>query len=63
MTHTPAPWNHNNGSSPHFQAQVSSEKTGDIIALTYSDEDGSNARLIAAAPDLLEVAPRPAMAV
>jgi hypothetical protein len=53
--HTPGPWYSRNGSSPHFQGQVASESTGDTIAISYSDEDGANARLIAAAPELLAV--------
>ena len=52
--HTPGPWYSRNGSSPHFQGQIASESTGATVAISYSDEDGANARLIAAAPDLLD---------
>jgi hypothetical protein len=52
--HTPGPWYSRNGRSPHFQGQVASESTGATIAISYSDEDGANARLIAAAPELLD---------
>ena len=52
--HTPGPWYSRNGSSPHFQGQIASESTGATVAISYSDEDGANARLIAAAPELLD---------
>ena len=51
--HTPAPWTYTEGSSPHYQGQVYREDTGNPVAVTYHDEDGANARLIAAAPDML----------
>jgi phosphoglycerate dehydrogenase-like enzyme len=54
-THTPAPWYHKAGTSPHFQGLVISETTGESIAVTYNDETSANARLIAAAPSLLAV--------
>lgn len=51
--HTPGEWIYRKGSYPHFQSLVYSEETGEDIAVTYSDETAANARLIAAAPDLL----------
>ena len=51
--HAPAPWAYTEGSSPHYQGQVYREDNGHTVAVTYHDEDGANARLIAAAPDLL----------
>lgn len=53
--HTPGPWTYQEGTSPHFHGTVYTEETGDSVAVTYNDEDGANARLIAAAPELLEV--------
>lgn len=53
--HAPGPWNFRLGSSPHHQGQVSSESTGVTVAITYSDENGANGLLIAAAPELLAV--------
>jgi hypothetical protein len=52
-THAPAPWAFSKGSSPHNQGQVYDEDNGKTLAVTYNDEDGANARLIAAAPDML----------
>ena len=46
-------WNFSQGSTPHFQGQISCEEAGNTIAVTYNDESGDNARLIAAAPSLL----------
>jgi hypothetical protein len=54
--HTPAPWHYSKGYAPHYQGQVYHENTGRTIALVYNDEDGADARLIAAAPELLELA-------
>ena len=45
-------WTYSEGTTPHFQGQISCEETGETIAVTYSDESGEKARLIAAAPDL-----------
>lgn len=47
-------WIYSKGTAPHDQGQVYDDNTGATVAITYSDEDGANARLIAAAPDLLE---------
>lgn len=52
-SHTPGPWHYRVGADPHNQGQVSSESTGATVAITYGDEGGANAHLIAAAPDLL----------
>ena len=54
--HTPGTWytSDKGPSSPHYQGQVAVEETGRTIAITYDDEGGYNARLIAAAPELLE---------
>lgn len=50
--HTKGPWYvASMGSDPFDQGLVTSEKTGENIAVTYKAE---NARLIAAAPDMLE---------
>ena len=56
-THTPGTWytSDKGPSSPHYQGQVAVEETGRTIAITYDDEGGHNARLIAAAPDCLRV--------
>jgi predicted nucleic acid-binding protein len=51
--HTPAPWSFRQGSSPHNQGQVYCEDNGKTLAVTYDDEDGANARLIAASPAML----------
>jgi hypothetical protein len=51
---TPGPWAFREGSTPHFQGLVYSEETGTDICVTYHDEGGHNAALIAAAPDMLE---------
>ncbi len=32
------------GAAPHYQGQVTSEETGQTIAVTYGDEDATNAR-------------------
>lgn len=47
-------WTYREGSTPHFQGLVYCEETGEDIAVTYHDESGEKARLIAAAPDLLQ---------
>ena len=46
-------WCHSVGGDPHNQGHVYDEATGATVAVTYSDEGGQHARLIAAAPDLL----------
>ena len=51
--HTPIPWCYVKGYEPHNQGQVYYEDNGRAVALTYNDEDGANARLIAAAADML----------
>lgn len=51
--HTPIPWGYAKGYEPHNQGQVYYEDNGQTLAVTYNDEDGANARLIAAAPDML----------
>jgi hypothetical protein len=43
--HTPTPWSFREGSDPHQQSQIYGDD-GKTIAITYSDEDGSNAALI-----------------
>jgi len=48
-----ANWTHKQGSSPHYQGQIYDEVTGKTIAITYNDEGGQNAALLASAPDLL----------
>lgn len=47
-------WTFRKGSEPHHQALVYNEDTGEDVAVTYNDEDGKRARLIASAPMLLE---------
>ena len=42
--------------SPHYQGSIACEETGRTIAITYDDEGGSKAHLIASAPELLESA-------
>jgi hypothetical protein len=49
--HTPGPWTHGPLAGGH-QAEVYSEPTGRTVALAY-DADNGDARLIAAAPELL----------
>lgn len=54
-THTPGPWHHQYTAGKHNQA-VYAEADGRDIAVIYPDPNGeleANARLIAAAPDLL----------
>lgn len=51
--HTPGPWCYHKGSDPHNQGQIYSEATGATVAISYSDEGGANAALIAAAPEML----------
>ena len=50
--HTPGPWQFSPGHDPHNQAQIYGDD-GKTLAVTFSDEGSANARLIAAAPDLL----------
>ena len=54
--HTPGTWytSDKGPSGPHYQGQVAVEETGRTIAITYDDEGGHNARLIAAAPEMLD---------
>lgn len=52
--HTPGPWAFREGAEPHHQALVYSEESGHDVAVTYHDEGATNARLIAAAPELLD---------
>ena len=54
--HTPGTWytSDKGPSGPHYQGQVAVEETGRTIAITYDDEGGYNAHLIAAAPEMLE---------
>lgn len=47
------PWYAREGCSPHYQGHVANETTGASVAVTYDDEGGHKANLIAAAPDLL----------
>lgn len=47
-------WHHRAGYEPHNQGQVYDAETGQTVAITYSDEGGKNARLIASCPELLE---------
>lgn len=47
-------WYHKEGRAPHFQGHVIDEATGADIAVTYNDEGGKHARLMAQAPALLE---------
>ncbi len=51
--YTPGPWEYSPGHDPHNQAQIYGEG-GKTLAITYSDEGSANARLIAAAPAMLE---------
>jgi len=47
--------NYNAGTAaPHHQGQVYCEETGKTVAVTFDDETGDKARLIAAAPEMLE---------
>ena len=52
--HTPGPWSFSPGSDPHNQAEIWRDD-GRTIAVTYSDKGSTNARLIAASPELLSV--------
>lgn len=54
--HTPGPWAFREGSEPHYQALVYNEENGEDVAITYHDDGATNAKLIAAAPELLEAA-------
>ena len=45
-------WEYRAGSSPHFQGQIYDE-AGKTVAISYDDEGGSRAQLIASAPELL----------
>lgn len=48
-----AQWTFRTGCAPHFQGQIYDETTGATVAISYNDETGTHARLMAAAPDLL----------
>lgn len=52
--HTEGPWDWDKGTEPHFQSQVYGENNGRTIAVCYNDESNANAKLISAAPSLLE---------
>lgn len=49
--HTPGPW-YTTAKGNKYQAQIAQEPTGKTISVTYTGND-ADARLIAAAPDLL----------
>ena len=46
-------WTYREGHAPHFQALVYDENTSTDVAVTYNDEGGEHARLIAQAPAML----------
>jgi hypothetical protein len=46
------------GAKIHSQHVVADEESGQTIAVTYSDPEGTHAQLIAAAPELLEALKR-----
>lgn len=56
MTHTPGPWSYigNGDVVAKSDKYCGGEKDIASVFLTVNDEDEANARLIAAAPDLLE---------
>ena len=56
MNHTPGPWGTSKDAVPEgiVQVTVYAEATGDRVATAFDRKE--NARLIAAAPDLLEAA-------
>ena len=56
-THTPGPWYEMTKGENNYQSAICEETTGKTVALTYTSND-ADARLIAAAPDLLEVLTR-----
>ena len=53
--HTPGPWNISNSASPAHSPQfgIYAEGERNNLAIVYNDNAEANARLIAAAPDLL----------
>jgi hypothetical protein len=59
IEHTPGPWNITNGRRDYEHAEIgTSAKTVAVILMAdveATDEDRANARLIAAAPELLEI--------
>ena len=56
-THTPGPWETLKFSQHELQTDFEMVKVGKRVHMIgYSDEDKANAQLIAAAPDLLDVA-------
>jgi hypothetical protein len=42
------------GSGTHGQWQVYGERSGDSVAVTYKDKDGTKARLISQAPRMID---------
>ncbi len=55
IKHTPGPWKHNRG--PVSESIYAPDGNGHLVAILYhgdADNQAANARLIAAAPDLLE---------
>jgi len=46
-------WYYTKGYAPHHQAQIADEINGNTVAITYNDEDGRHARIMAAALELL----------
>jgi hypothetical protein len=52
-------WSYRPGLGPHYQGQVYDEETGKTLAISYDDEGGARARLIAALPDLVKVCNTP----
>jgi uncharacterized protein (DUF427 family) len=53
QTHTPGPWYEMTKGENKYQSSICQEATGKTIAVTYTSND-ADARLIAAAPDLLQ---------
>jgi hypothetical protein len=49
----PRSWEYRAGASPHYQGQIYDEN-GKTVAITYDDENGKNAALIASGPEMLE---------
>jgi len=56
MTHTQQKWatSDRKPTAPHYQGQIYDEATGQTVAISYNDEGGHHAVLIAAAPALYE---------
>jgi hypothetical protein len=53
LQHTPGPWYETTKGRNEYQSAICQESTGNTIALTYTSND-ADARLIAAAPDILK---------